>query len=223
MTTEPATATPPDKIYRIARRGGLRRFSTIDPVDAALKNAGNRFDVVGGGVLYAGTTREACYGETLARFRPTPKIRDLVKDEKGFMVVGGVPRDWRLQRTVGTLELTQALPFLDMESPDTHAYLSAELASELVSLGYEESLDISDVSNRDRRLSRAIALRAYTATEVDGTPMYSGIRYISRLGGGWECWAVFEGTQVDILGEESIELSDPDLQRVAKRWDLTIF
>lgn len=48
---EPATAAPPDIVHRVARRRGLLDFSTISPVDAALPHAGNRFDVVGGGVL----------------------------------------------------------------------------------------------------------------------------------------------------------------------------
>ncbi len=221
--TEPATATPPDVIHRVARRRGLRSFSTISPHDAALQTAGNRFDVVGGGVLYAGTTPEACYAETLARLRPTPKIRDLIKDEEGFMVTGGVPQDWRLQRTLGDLHLEDPLPFLDVEDPSTHEHLSEVLASELVALGYDDPLDLSDICNRDRRLSRAIALYAFTAAEADGRPKYSGVRYISRIATDWECWAIFEGTEIEVLGQRTIELSDPDLQKVADLWGLRLF
>ncbi len=50
---------------RPTRRG--TQFSEIDPVDALSGNAGNRFDVVGGGVLYASTDIEGCYREVLAR------------------------------------------------------------------------------------------------------------------------------------------------------------
>ena len=174
-------------------------------------------------MLYAGTTPEACYAETLSRLRPTPRIRDLVKDERGFMVTGGVPQDWRLQRTIGDLVLGDPLPFLDVEAPATHEYLSEALATELVALGYEDPLDLSDICNRDRRLSRAIALHAYTATASDGTYMYSGIRYMSRIATAWECWAIFQGTRVEVAAQRAIELSDPDLKKIADLWGLRLF
>lgn len=219
----PTTATPPEELFRVARSRGLLDFSTISPVDASLAKAGNRFDVVGGGVLYAGSTVEACYAETLARFRPTPKIRALLKDEEGFMVAGGVPQDWRLQRAIATLALDDPLPFLDVEAPETQEYLSSALASELVALGYDDPLDLAAICNQDRRLSRAIASFAYTAVEDDGSPLYSGIRYISRIATDWECWAIFQDTSVRLVGQSSIELHDPDLRKIAKLWDLSPF
>lgn len=221
--TEPVTALPPDTIYRVARSRGLLDFSTISPVDAALAKAGNRFDVVGGGVLYAGTTVEACYAETLARFRPTPRIRELLKDEEGFMVAGGIPQDWRLQRSIATLRLDDPLPFLDVEAPETQEFLSDELAGDLVVLGYDDPLDLAAICNRDRRLSRAIAVYAFTATETDGSPTYSGIRYMSRIASGWECWAIFQDTHVELVDQRSIELHDPDLQKIAELWKLRPF
>lgn len=163
---EPAIATPPDPLLRVGRTGGLLRFSTINPLDAALPKAGNRFDVPGGGVLYAATTAEACYAETLARFRPTPRMRELFRDEEpGFMVVGGVPQDWRLQRHLASIRLADSLPFLDVEAPETHEFLNEVLANDLVALGYEQPLNMSTVTNQDRRLSRLIAEYAYTALQ----------------------------------------------------------
>ncbi|MGI8887526.1 MAG: RES domain-containing protein [Nocardioidaceae bacterium] len=52
----------------VGRNSGLLNYSTISPTDAELPKAGNRFDVPGGGVLYAATTRAGCFVETLARF-----------------------------------------------------------------------------------------------------------------------------------------------------------
>jgi hypothetical protein len=86
-----------------------------------------------------------------------------------------------------TIRLVDPLPFLDVEAPETHEFLSEVLSSDLVGLGYEQPLDLSAVTNQDRRLSRLIAEFAYTATEVDGTPLYSGIRYTSRIASEWEC------------------------------------
>lgn len=62
---EPVVAAPPDVLLRVGRSRAPLRFSTISPVDATLPKAGNRFDVPGGGVLYAATKAEACYAETL--------------------------------------------------------------------------------------------------------------------------------------------------------------
>ena len=221
--TELATATPPEVLYRVGRNSGLLNYSTISPTDAALPKAGNRFDVPGGGVLYTATTRAGCFVETLARFRPTPRMRELLKDEPGFMITGGVPQDWRLQRSMATLTVRDPLPFLDAEAPGTHAFLSETLAPQLVQLGYGDNLDLSDVTNHDRRLSRLIAQHAYTAADDSGDPLYSGIRYMSRVGSQWECWAIFAGSDVELIEPTPIELDDPDLQKVADLWELRIF
>ena len=221
---EPALATAPDLLLRVGRVGAPLRFSMISPFDAALPKAGNRFDVPGGGVLYAATTAEACYAETLARFRPTARMRELLEeDEPGFMVIGGVAQDWRLQRVLATIRLVAPLPFLDVEAPETHEYLSDVLASDLAALGYEQPLDLSAVTNQDRRLSRLIADYAYAATEEDGTPLYSGIRYSSRISSGFECWAIFEGAGVELVRQSPITLDDEALQRVAELWSLRLF
>lgn len=63
-------------------------------------------------------------------------MRELLKDEEpGFMVVGEVPQDWRLQRLLATIRLVDPLPFLDVEAPETHEFLSEVLSSDLVGLG----------------------------------------------------------------------------------------
>jgi hypothetical protein len=113
--------------------------------------------------------------------------------------------------------------FLDVENPETLSFLERELSSELLALGYAGNLDLSDVRNRDRRLSRAIAAWAYTAQDDVGDALYSGIRYRSRVDDSRECWAVFEGTTVEVSSGRAIELSDPDLQAVADAWDLRAF
>lgn len=172
-------ATAPDLLLRVGRVGAPLRFSTISPFDAALPKAGNRFDVPGGGVLYAATTAVACYAETLARFRPTARMRELLKeDEPGFMVIGGVAQDWRLQRVLATIRLVDPLSFLDIEAPETHEFLSDVLASDLAALGYEQPLDLSAVTNQDRRLSRLIAAYAYAAAldEIQEDSMFDTIQ-----------------------------------------------
>lgn len=221
------TVAAPDSMLRVARAGSGRRFSRITPSDARSERAGNRYDVVGGGVLYAADELRTCYLETLARFRPTPRMRELLAEpdveESGFMVCGGVPQDWRLTRRSFELVPSDALPFVDVEAPETLQQLESELSSVLVSLGYHDNLDISDVRNRDRRLSRAIAQWAFTAQDAEGEALYSGIRYASRLDTAATCWAVFEGTVMDERAVTSIERADPSLEAVADQWGLRIF
>lgn len=222
----PATVEAPARVFRVARKRYPLAYSEITPEDAAsTESAGNRYDVPGGGVLYCAAEVATCMAETLAWFRPSPRMRELLKDESfrdGFMVCGSIPQDWRLERSIFTLELTDALPFVDVELPATLTHLDSELASTLASLGYEECLDVLDVRNRNRKLSRAIAEWAYVAQDEAGQPLYSGLRYNSRLGTADECWAVLEGTQVSIVSEESIGSDHPDIRRLAEAWDILV-
>lgn len=223
----PEEVEPPETIFRIARHDGATLHSRITPADNRSGSAGNRYDVVGGGVLYGATVVRTCFSETLARFRPTPAMRVLLAkadpEEPQFMLCGGIPQDWRLQRRVFQLAVRDPLPFLNVESPETLAHLEEVLASELLALGYTGNLDLSDLRNRDRRLSRAIAAWAFTAQDDVGTALYSGIRYCSRVDDSRECWAIFEGTTVEVVGIRAIELNNPDLDVVARPWSLRPF
>lgn len=106
-------------------------------------SGGNRFDplTMTYGVLYFGTDLEACFGETLARLRPSLKLLALVKDEweaRGFMTVGTVASHWRQRRTAVHVRLPGNLAFLDVESPVTHQFLRRELALGLSSIGLSD-------------------------------------------------------------------------------------
>lgn len=218
----PAVVSPPGRLYRIARRGRALDHSWITPADAVLTRSGNRFDVAGGGVLYFGTTAAGCFAETLARFRPTAAMRAIVADEDaGFVVCGGVPQDWRTQRLLVSAEAIDPLPFVDVEHPDTHEFLTSSMAPQLDALGVSV-LDVPALRGPNRAVTRAIATWVYAATDPDGSPTYSGIRYISRLG-NHECWAVFDGTELQVRDRTSLELTNPDLQAVAARFGLRIF
>jgi hypothetical protein len=137
------------------------------------------------------------------------------------MVCGGVPADWRARRVKATLQVVDPLPFVDVEHAETHEYLSTEMADELNALG-APILDVGAVRGKDRRITRAIANWAYTALDDDGSPQYSGIRYMSRLS-DWECWAIFDGSDVKSEKIDLIQTSDPDLQRVTNLFGLRIF
>lgn len=218
---DPQVVLLPDTVFRVGRGDDPLQMAKIRPDDAVLPSAGNRYDVAGGGVLYASSSRAACFGETLGRFRVTPKMRAALEDEEHYMRPGAVPQDWRRRRLMVEISASAPLPFLDVDHPETQAFLSEELAAEFVALGYEDNLDLGSIRNMDRRLSRAVALWAYSATEGDGFA-YSGIAYRSRLCDDWQNWAIFDGTELYQTSESAIEVSDPDLAAVAMMWELII-
>lgn len=222
---EPELRDPKGLLHRIGRATDPMYFATISASDSALRNAGNRFDVPGGGVMYCATELETCYAETLARFRPTPKIREFVGAQDGvdpnFMVVGGVPADWRNRRLKVRVEVEEALPFLDVEDPDTVEYLNVVLAKELSDFDIS-NLDVGLLRGPDRRITRLVSSWAYAAQDENGSWQFSGIRYASRIDNR-ECWAIFAGTVVREAGRDTISRTDRALQGVADRFGLTVF
>lgn len=219
---EPGLASFPEGgVWRVARSGSLENFSRIQPQDAPLPNSGNRFDVLGGGVLYAATKIEGCYAETLARFRPSPAVLAAIGNEAGYMNPGGVPADWREQRRKYLLRAERPLPFLDVEAPETHTFLTHELAAELAAIGVPTALDVPRLRDSNRLVTRLIAQWAYAATDENDLPIYSGIRYVSRLG-DWECWAIFEETELELGTPMAIESTDPALRAIADKFNLVL-
>ena len=154
-------------------------------------------------------------------------MRAVIADEwEGlhFMPVGGVPADWRFRRTAVRVRVPTDAVFLDVESGITHDYLQSPLALGLSALGVTE-LDVATVRGRDRRVTRLISEWAYSATKpgTDNEPAYAGVRYLSRLDTNWECWAVFEDTELQEEEKHPITLDMPDLRQVSDRWDLRVF
>ena len=219
----PATVSPPSAVYRVARSGAVHRYSEITPHDAQLEHAGNRYDVLGGGVLYAATTRRTCYAETLARFRVPAAVRAVVDamDEDGRMICGGVPADWRARRVLATISVDNALPFVDIADPVTLEYLTSELA-DLIAAHQVDVLDHGVALGRNRFITRGIATWAYTATGDQDRFRYSGIRYLSRFD-NQECWAIFDGTDTRTVKQDLIATHDPDLISIADLFGLRIY
>jgi len=215
---EPHLVAAPDTVWRVARLGTGTHFSEIDPVDAMSLNAGNRFDVVGGGVLYASTSLEGCYREVLARLRPAPGMADLDEDDNSHMRAGNVAASWRENRRRFALGLPDALPFVDVEHQDTWNTLESVMTMPTGVVHF----DVGHVRGADRLLTRAIAAWVYSQTDEEGAPLYSGLRYLSRTG-DFECWAIFDGTTVlEVAPAGELTLRDEALQRVAGAYGLTL-
>lgn len=122
------------------------------------------------------------------------------------MAAGSAPTDWRHRRVNAQLTLIAPVPFVDIEHPSTWRSLEHDLASELAALDVT-NLDVSVVRGKRRLVTRLLAKWAYLETDPTGEPMYSGIRYVSKLG-QHECWALFDATAYDPTGTEPIELDD---------------
>lgn len=222
MLAEPATVEAPPLLSRVERAEPPLRFSRLNPVDALNARAGNRFDVPGAGVLYGATEATGAYAETLAGFRAKASTQraliahDLDPNRIG---PGEVPGGWIATRRLRTFHVAGSLPFVDVEAPTTHTFLT-EHAPELLLQHDIENLDVAHVRGPNRLLTRAIAGWAYSRTDEHGDPLYAGIRYVSRLG-DFECWAVFDGAHVELDSTQNITLDDPALQEVANLYHLS--
>lgn len=210
--------------WRVARRRDPLRFSYIAPEDA-WGNAGNRFDVPGGGVLYTADTVEACYIETLARFRPTLRMLREINNDPGYMNAGGIPASWREDRVLARITGDQnGPPFVDIDNSSTLNYLNRDpdLRGRLAALGVMD-LDRGALYTSARGVTRLLAQWVYAQTDDTGAGLYAGIRYQSRLGKQHVCWAIFDHRiEVTVQEMQAISCLDAVLQKVAAEWGLTI-
>lgn len=170
-------------------------------------------------MLYAATEAKGAFAETLARFRPTAAMRHFPAEDQ-YMAVGAIPAEWRNRRQLVEFSLDDPLPFLDVDDPRTHGFLTSQMAPLLQGLDIG-TLDVPAVRGSNRYLTRAIAQWAYAASTEDGTPLYSGLRYKSKLG-EYECWAIFEGTQISSAVLQAVSKTHDDLLAVARTFGLTI-
>jgi hypothetical protein len=226
---EIALAVPPEEgLWRVSRGDpfALREPSPPlrGPTDPGL---GNRFDSALGNfrVWYFATRLEGCYAETLAPLRPDPAVLAAIgRDEDGLMPLGEIAADWRQRRIAvrATFPETAQRPFLDVEDAGTRAVLRKELAWLLASIGLDD-IDVPAIRSKDRRLTRWVSQWAWEAHEQREARPFAGIRFCSRHGSDWECWAVFEDVLPVEQERRSILAQDEELQRVAKLFELNVF
>jgi hypothetical protein len=223
MPAELELVLAPTPLWRVERVSPALRFSRINAVDAMNERAGNRFDVPGAGVLYGATAAAGGYAETLAGFRPRASMVEAltqVTPEPGRVLSGQVPASWLTTRRLRSFDVIGSLPFVDLESPATHTHLTEKAAPVLLHQGLE-NLDIPAVRGPGRLLTRAIASWIYSQTDEHGHALYAGIRYVSRLG-DFECWAIFDGTPVELRSAMEVEPSDPALTQVLELFGISI-
>lgn len=213
-----AVVDAPAKLYRVGRDTNPIAYSYITPDVDQNDKLGYRFDVAGAGVMYAATEPVGAYTETVQSFRLSAATLAACKaTQPGLMVSCNIPADWRDHRRLITFTVPGGLPFLDVDATASHTELTRHLAAELVSLGYE-ALDVSLVRSNHRLLTRLIATWTYLEERADGSPRYSGIRFVSKLG-DHECWALFEGVPIADVETTVIPLNDlQDACRPLRIW-----
>ncbi len=240
-----AVPAPAGGMYRIGRGPDLP-FAFPDWVRAETDGTfGNRFDDPGGihgiptdhrfRVIYCATQREAAFAEVVSRFRQRPALSSIlgrIEDDEETVeeaLSGAVDpdypdhnlleSDWLQRRRIGHTRIVPHGDFADISHADSLAHLNNEL-SPLLAWFEIEQLDLSAITSPTLRL-----LTQYAARYIYSSG-FAGIRYASRLGANWECWALFEGRFQHAMGcpgfPENIEPNDEDLLSVARRFGLSI-
>jgi hypothetical protein len=238
---------PSSVVFRIARDPFVPPPWEYARNDLLPKTFGGRFDDPSGrwGVpveerfrtLYCTTQRTGAFAETIDPLRVKlpeflQRVRDFVTDsgdDEAFRQFrrAVIPREWLDKKRIGSTLLDSDLRFVDLEAAETLQTLN--LVPRLMRLAARLGLDQIDrrvlvLRGDQMRLSQEIAYWASQQVDHTGAPV-AGVRYVSRLGGEWECWALFD---VRVAGRHRpgyigpIDPSDPDLIEVARGFDLDI-
>ncbi|MFF4255323.1 RES family NAD+ phosphorylase [Streptomyces sp. NPDC001663] len=233
-------STPSDGLWRVGRKTNPLRPSRLDP-SGDIQFDGNgrirepgRYDGRQHGTLYFSSDLEGCFAETLATFRVSAALKeDALSDEreqKNLKRAGVIGTTWREGRSIVHVHPKRQEGFLDIADAATLAALSDILRPELADLGIPY-LDLGRVMSPNRKVTHAIAKWAAGAVDADGNPLYTGIRYISRHGKNWACWALFHRTEFEESVDEIVQEIDdrkdvprdcPELLRIADLFGLTI-
>ncbi|MDQ2653231.1 MAG: RES domain-containing protein [Chloroflexota bacterium] len=195
--------------------------------------------------VYAGTTAEAAFGETLDQFRVSIDqlnlIASMVEDVESVEALFGDVFDledpsvpargivwarWREERRLVTAHLDPSLRFADLASPASLQHLQYHLPAAAARAGLR-SADFPAVMDRtNRAFTQACSRYVYDLRDAAEATLFHGIRYLSRLDPvAWECWALFVDRIEGSLASgfpEPIAATHPALCSVARMFDLSI-
>ncbi|HLH09495.1 MAG TPA: RES family NAD+ phosphorylase [Terriglobales bacterium] len=216
--------SPHQPVYRIGRQPDP--WSPPDWSRALPdRTFGNRFDDSAGQfrVLYAGSSRLACFMETLAPFRKAPNLEAQLaaisdNEVEPDLVIGGtVPASWLSIRRMGMASVG-GQRFADIYSSEWLAYLRPRFEVELIDRGVIEAgsdFDLSLIMRKDRSLTQRIATLVYSLE-------YDGIFYLSRYGNDLLNWAIFEPFDLEEQASSEIQIDDPDFREALRRLNLQL-
>ncbi len=170
---------------------------------------GNRFDDPDSTyrVLYASSQRLGCFLETLARFRPDPKLAAelaAIAGDDDFRPLGSIPASWLTKRRIGTAVVSG--DFADICSARWLGKLRTQLARYLPQLGLSGAEVDASLLQRSapRRLTQLVSRIAFAAE-------FQGVFYRSKYGHDVENWALFEPFDLAPGKAQTIVKNDTDL------------
>lgn len=144
-------------------------------------------------MLYFATEPAGAIGESIARFRPSPKTI-----AAGGPTRGVVSREWSGAHEVHSMDLDSASGFaedgprfVDIHTPEAVQQLRLALAARAAELGIGD-VDLATLLGPERQLTQRAARHIYERFDRAGRPAFHGIRYLSRHNPDWECWALFD-------------------------------
>lgn len=236
---------PPGEVFRVGWHSDPLGPPPWDRA-AADGTFGNRFDDPEASFrcIYCGSSAEAAFGETMARFRVSTshlaKIKAAVVDAEDLEDIFGteidfaepsVPRgiitaEWRSRRKLARTTLDPSLRFANVADQESLEYFRYVLPDKAAECGVDD-IDFSTILNKEhRQFTQACARHIYDLRDALERPRFAGVRYMSRQNAlEWECWALFDdridGKHTPAL-PESIMPDHPALQRIAQVFTISI-
>ncbi|MBG6218966.1 hypothetical protein IWX75_003454 [Arthrobacter sp. CAN_A6] len=193
----------PVTMYRVAQsrptRGPLNPLPRPD--DPAIdRSTWNRFDTPGL-TIYGADTRATAFTESIAYKAPSANdyagLREIAQDQgipfselleelrMDGKIVDGLEHDWRLERSIYTLNFP-SLPWVDLAHPDTVVAIKAS------GIAKSDRMSLADLTGDNRQLTTVIA-QWIRSQQLDDENYPAGIRYPSKFGlaDGDYCYAGF--------------------------------
>ncbi|RUQ07163.1 hypothetical protein D8M35_06385 [Curtobacterium sp. HSID17257] len=210
---------------------------------ATERSSWGRYDAAGTETYYTAELRTGAFAEVLAAFKVPlgtgsalevdaaavgltleEFLADVASDwdERSFMQTGTLPRSWRDDRTVLSLEHPSTGWYVDVEHPDTLSAIEPSLRSHLLVGGWS-SFTTAVLRSDDRSVTTAVADLVHDAVLDDQThPL--GIHFGSKHGESW-CRATWldRTRDLSVLSSRAIELGDPDFRTATHRFGLRAF
>lgn len=209
----------------------------------AERSSWGRYDAAGTETLYTAGDRAGAFAEVLAAFKVPlgtgsalevdaralgltleEFLADVAADweERSFMQTGTLPRSWRDDRVALRIRHPDTGWLVDVEHPDTLSALEPGLRPHLLVGGWT-SFTTAALRSEDRSLTTAAADLVHDAILDDGSHPV-GIHFGSKHGGSW-CRATWLDRTRDltVLSSEAVDLDDPDLRTVTRRFGLRAF
>lgn len=132
---------------------------------------------------------------------------------------GHIDANWREQHRIAHVRLGASatrptLEFVDLEDAATIAELNKRLRPILKHYGHSH-LTLAGIHGEDRTITCWISQIIHDLVDADGNHPFAGIRYVSKHGADFECWATFEDVALERLSISPIHRENPDLQAIA--------